>query len=277
MKNLIVQTNTPSQKVITKLADIIQADQIDSVTKTAFRLTNITEHPAIYSFCEEHQLDWAIVDSDRYLSDFDVLATDMDSTLITIECIDEIADLCGLKKQVSIITESAMRGEIDFTESLTRRVGLLAGLEETALNTVYQERLTYSPGAETLIHAVSQAGLKTMLLSGGFTFFTERIMNDLGMDTQCANLLEIVNGKLTGRVLGDIVDAQKKADTLLQFCRAQNTTPDRAIAVGDGANDLVMMHHAGVSIAYRAKPKVASKATHAINYVGLEGILPLFS
>jgi len=202
---------------------------------------------------------------------------DMDSTLITIECIDEIADMQGLKKQVSEITEAAMRGELDFAESLKRRVALLEGLDAAALERVYDERLQLSPGAENLLQAVQAAGMKTLLVSGGFTYFTERLKVRLGLDYTNANQLEILDGKLTGKVIGPIVDAEEKQRTLERVCKELGISPSQAIVMGDGANDLKMMGISGMSVAFRAKPVVRGQANVALNFVGLDGILPLLT
>ena len=275
--NLIVQGNdipTPSLKHLAKLTS---ATVIEAISATAFKLTSADESlcPDVAAFCDAEALDCGWVPAERRISDFGLLVMDMDSTLITIECIDEIADMQGLKPQVSEITEAAMRGEIDFAESLRRRVSLLAGLDQSALQRVYDERLKLSPGAETLLATLQAAGIKTLLVSGGFTFFTERLKPRLGLDYTAANTLEIAEGKLTGRVLGDIVDAQAKADWLNRVRSDLNLAPAQVIAMGDGANDLNMMAEAGVSIAYRAKPVVRAQASHALNQVGLDGILPL--
>jgi phosphoserine phosphatase len=200
---------------------------------------------------------------------------DMDSTLISIECIDEIADMQGLKPQVAAITESAMRGEIEFAESLRRRVALLEGLDESALQRVYDERLQFNPGAETLLSELQGRGIKTLLVSGGFTFFTERLKQRVGLDYAYANVLEIVDGKLTGRVLGDVLDAQGKADWLNRVRTELELSSEQVVAIGDGANDLKMMAAAGIGIAYHAKPVVRAQATYAISHMGLEGALNL--
>lgn len=275
--NLIIQGNdipTPSLKHLAKLTS---ATAIEAISSTAFKLLSADEslRAEVAAFCDAQALDCGWVPAERRISDFGLLVMDMDSTLITIECIDEIADMQGLKPQVSAITEAAMRGEIDFAESLRRRVSLLAGLDESALQRVYDERLKLSPGAETLLATVQAAGIKTLLVSGGFTFFTERLKPRLGLDYTAANTLEIADGKLTGRVLGDIVDAQGKADWLNRLRSELDLAPAQVIAMGDGANDLRMMAEAGVSIAYRAKPVVREQASHALNQVGLDGILPL--
>ncbi|MHB1053756.1 MAG: phosphoserine phosphatase SerB [Thiobacillus sp.] len=275
--SLIIQGNdipTPSLKHLAKLTS---ATAIEAISSTAFKLLSADEslRAEVAAFCDAQALDCGWVPAERQISDFGLLVMDMDSTLITIECIDEIADMQGLKPQVSAITEAAMRGEIDFAESLRRRVSLLAGLDESALQRVYDERLKLSPGAETLLATVQAAGIKTLLVSGGFTFFTERLKPRLGLDYTAANTLEIADGKLTGRVLGDIVDAQGKADWLNRLRSELDLAPAQVIAMGDGANDLRMMAEAGVSIAYRAKPVVREQASHALNQVGLDGILPL--
>lgn len=208
------------------------------------------------------------------LSDFKVIAFDMDSTLINIECIDEIAAAVGKKAEVAAITEAAMRGEIaDFKESLRRRLALLAGTPASALDEVYRERLRLNPGAEVLVAAAREAGLKTLLVSGGFTHFADRVRERLGMDRATSNVLEIVDGKLTGRVVGEIVDGEEKRRQLLAMCADVGCSPQQAIAVGDGANDLPMMGEAGLSVAYHAKPKVREQAMVAIDEGGLDRLL----
>ena len=208
------------------------------------------------------------------LADFKVIAFDMDSTLINIECIDEIADAAGKKAEVAAITEAAMRGEItDFKESLRRRLALLAGVPAAALQQVYEQRLRLNPGAMELVAAARAAGLKTLLVSGGFTYFANRVKETLHMDVARSNELEIENGHLTGRVLGDIVDGEEKKRQLLALCEQVGCSALQAIAVGDGANDLPMMGAAGLSVAYRAKPKVREQAMVAINEGGLDRLL----
>ncbi len=201
----------------------------------------------------------------------------MDSTLITIECIDEIADIRGIKPQVAAITASAMRGEIEYHESLRRRLALLAGLDESALLRVYEERLKLSPGAERMLGRLRSLGIKTLLVSSGFTYFTERLKERLSLDYTLSNTLEIKNGKLTGKVLGRIVDAQVKAAKLRELRDGLKLSREQVIAFGDGANDLAMMAEAGVSIAYHAKPVVRGKATYCFDYVGLDGLLNLYA
>ena len=212
------------------------------------------------------------------LADFKAIAFDMDSTLINIECIDEIADAVGKKAEVAAITEAAMRGEItDFKDSLRRRVALLKGVPAEALQTVYDQRLKINPGAPELINAAKAAGLQTLLVSGGFTFFADRVRARLGMHEAHANTLEIDGGLLTGQVLGDIVDGAAKQQHLLALCQRLGCDPRQSIAVGDGANDLPMMGVSGLSVAYHAKPKVREQAMVSIQAGGLDRVLELFS
>jgi len=275
--NLIVQGPDVPTPDLKQLARLTSATAIEAVTPTAFRLVaaDAGQREAVAAFCEENRFDHGWVPAARRIGDFGLLVMDMDSTLITIECIDEIADMQGLKPQVSAITEAAMRGEIDFAESLRRRVALLEGLDQSALQRVYDERLQLSPGAGTLLAAARAAGIRTLLVSGGFTFFTERLKPRLGLDYTAANTLEVADGKLTGRVLGSIVDAQGKADWLNRVRSELGLGKDQVIAMGDGANDLKMMAEAGLSIAYHAKPVVRAQASYALNRVGLEGVVPL--
>ncbi len=216
----------------------------------------------------------------RRLADFKLIAFDMDSTLINIECIDEIADAAGRKAEVAAITEAAMRGEItDFKDSLRRRLALLRGVTVADMERVYTERLQLNPGAATLVAACKAAGLKVLLVSGGFTFFSDRVRDRLGIDFSRANVLEIENGQLTGRtspqVWGDICDGAEKRRTLLEVASLLGITPAQCIAMGDGANDLPMMAAAGLSVAYHAKPKVRAQAQVAINEGGLDRLLEI--
>lgn len=223
------------------------------------------------------QVDAELLAPGLTLGDFRLAVFDMDSTLITIECVDEIADFAGRKAEVAAITEAAMRGEIaDYDDSLRRRVGLLAGLPEQALEQVWQERVTLSPGAEALLQGLQRSGLRTLLVSGGFTFFTERLRRRLGLDWARSNLLEIDEGRLTGRLIGPIVNASLKKRIVEQVCGLMGISPLQAIVVGDGANDLQMMSIAGLSVAYRAKPVVRNETHHAINHCGLDALLNLF-
>lgn len=212
------------------------------------------------------------------LAEFRLVAFDMDSTLINIECVDEIADLVGRRDEVAAITEAAMRGEIaDYKESLRRRVALLAGAPEAVLRRVYDERLQLNPGVERFVQACQAAGLKTLLISGGFTFFSERIRHRLGLDFARANSLGVAQGRLTGTLLerpwGDIVDGAEKRRVVLEVCELMGISTAQAIAVGDGANDLPMMQAAGLSIAYHPKPAVAEQAMVSILEGGLDRAL----
>ncbi|MEP7329595.1 MAG: phosphoserine phosphatase SerB, partial [Betaproteobacteria bacterium] len=213
--------------------------------------------------------DAGLVPVEQRLKRVRVVAMDMDSTLITIECIDEIADLQGIKPQVAAITASAMRGEIEFAESLRRRVHLLAGLPVAALERVYDERLRISPGAERMLAGFRAVGAKTLLVSGGFTFFTERLKSRLGLDHAVANTLQVANGIITGELAGAIVDAKTKADTVAEWKTQYAGAGGLTVTLGDGANDLPMFRIADVSVAYRAKPVVRAAATYAIDHCGL--------
>jgi phosphoserine phosphatase len=281
MMNLILQGAT-TNSTIDRIAALAHARNIVPVDghAHAWRCEDVASsnelQAEVDAACLSAQLDCTFVTAGRKLSDYKLVAMDMDSTLITIECIDEIADMQGLKPQVAEITEAAMRGEIEFRESLTRRVALLKGLDAGALERVYDERLKLSPGAETMLAAVKAAGLKTLLVSGGFTFFTDRMKSRLSLDYTHSNVLEIADGKLTGKVIGNIVDADEKKRTVERVCAELGITPKQAIVMGDGANDLKMMGISGLSVAFRAKPVVRTQADVALNFVGLDGILPLF-
>ncbi|PIT77315.1 phosphoserine phosphatase SerB [Limnohabitans sp. JirII-31] len=212
------------------------------------------------------------------LQDFKLIAFDMDSTLINIECIDEVADAAGRKAEVAAITEAAMRGEItDFKESLRRRVTLLKGVPQQALGEVYDKRLRVNAGAKTLIDTCKAHGMKVLLVSGGFTFFAERVCGLLNIDYSRSNVLEIIDGHLTGRMVdqpwGDICDGAEKRKMMLETCAQLGISPQQAIAMGDGANDLLMMGAAGLSVAYHAKPRVREQAMVAINAGGLDRLL----
>ena len=275
--NLIIQgaaIATPDLKHLAKLAG---ASAIEAISPSAFRLCNATIHEEIAPFCEEARLDHAFVPQARKLADRRLAVMDMDSTLITIECIDEIADMQGLKQEVAAITAAAMRGELDYSQSLIERVALLKGLKAAALKRVYDERVRLSPGAEIMIARFRRLGIKTLLVSGGFTFFTERLRERLQLDQTRSNVLEIVDDVLTGCVIGEIVDADVKRNALLEQRDALGITNEQIIGIGDGANDLKFIGEAGVGIAYHAKPVVRAQAMHALTYVGLDGVLNLFT
>jgi phosphoserine phosphatase len=274
--HLVIQGKDIATPDLKRIARLARATSIEQVTPEAFRLRGAHRHDDVPAACEEANLDCAYVPERQRLADFRLLVMDMDSTLITIETIDELADMQGLKPQVAAITAQAMRGEIEYNESLARRVALLKGLDESAMDRVYQERLKLSPGAEQLLSAARKAGLKTLLVSGGFTSITDRLKPRLQLDYTRSNTLAVSEGRYTGAVVGDIVNADVKRDELVKVRADIGATREQVIAIGDGANDLKFMAEAGVSIAYHAKPVVREHATYALNYVGLEGVLPLF-
>ena len=277
--NLVVQgedVSTPDLKALHALA---HGKAIERVSANAFRITQAdpSAKDAVAAHCAKAHLDFGFVREGARLADFGLLAMDMDSTLICIECIDEIADFAGRKAEVAAVTASAMRGEIDWPESLRRRVAALEGLEESALGRVYAERLRFNPGAEKLIAAARRANVKTLLVSGGFTYFTDRVRDKLKLDYAYSNVLVVESGKLAGTTTGPLVDAAGKAAHVARLKRELGLSTERVLAIGDGANDLPMMAEAGTSIAYHAKPVVKAKATYALDYAGLDGVLNLFA
>ena len=274
--NLIIQGIEIGNSDLRELAKISGANQIERINGQAFRLREAIRREGIAEYCAEVGLDFAFMDQDARLTDFGLVAMDMDSTLVSIESIDEIADLKGVKPQVAEITACTMRGEIDFAESLTRRTALLQGLDQSALQQVYDERLKLNPGAERMLQKMKSSGIRTLLISGGFTFFTDRLRERLGIDYSAANTLEIVDGKITGKVLGEIIGAQGKADVLTRVTDELGLKRSQVIAIGDGANDLKMLAGAGISIAYHAKPIVQQEATYSFNHIGLDGVVNLF-
>jgi phosphoserine phosphatase len=277
---LILQGPGATEDVAQKIAAMAGAGRLHPVAPFAWRCDDIQSQPVVHEEIAAAALDLKVdvgfVPADLRLENFKLVVMDMDSTLITIECIDEIADMHGLKAQVAEITDAAMRGELDFRDSLQRRVALLKGLDESALAVVFEQRLELTLGAPTMLHALKKAGLRTVLVSGGFTYFTERLQKDLELDVTRANLLEVIDGRLTGRVLGEIVDAEAKMATVVAQAAELGVSPSAAITIGDGANDLQMMSVAGLSVAFRAKPVVQSQASVALNFSGLDGLLNLF-
>jgi phosphoserine phosphatase len=277
--NLIIQGGALPTFLLERIVTATGASAVEPRPPQVVRLrgaTRTAEFDVLIPLIEAEKLDWAFVDRSKKLSDFGLIAFDMDSTLITIECIDELADFAGKKEAVSSVTEAAMRGEIDYRESLRQRLALLAGLDARVLARVYGERVLLSPGARELLEAAQNAGLRTAILSGGFTYFTERLRIELGFDFATSNELEISGGKLTGKVVGDIVDASAKAHHLARLTDELGLKKCQVIACGDGANDLMMMAEAGLSVAFRAKPATRAKADVAINFGGLDSMLNLF-
>jgi phosphoserine phosphatase len=269
--DLVIQGLDIATSDLKQLAKLSGATGIEQLDARAFRLRGAKPAAGLEELCAGRELDFAFVPVERKLADFRLLVMDMDSTLITIETVDELADMVGLKDEVAAITAQAMRGEIEYNQSLERRVALLEGLEERALQRVYDERLKLTPGAESLLKRTQALGLKTLLVSGGFTYITDRLKTRLGLDHCHSNVLEIADGKLTGKVLGAIVNADGKREALLKVRDQLGITRERIIGIGDGANDLKFMAECAVSVAYHAKPVVRQHATHAINYVDLCG------
>jgi phosphoserine phosphatase len=278
--DLIVQAPLLDARTVASIARLCGAAgtlALDGGGQQAWRLTDLRTRDGVAEACAQAHCDFALVPATLTRASVRVVAMDMDSTLITIECIDEIADLQGIKDEVAAITASAMRGEIDFRESLTRRVALLAGLPVTALAEVYDRRLRLSPGAERMLDGFRAQGAKTLLVSGGFTFFTDRLQARLRFDATASNTLEIAHGRLTGRLLGNLIDAEGKARELRSMRERHAADGGIVLALGDGANDLPMLAVADVSIAYRAKPVVRARTTYALDYCGLDGALNIFA
>jgi phosphoserine phosphatase len=276
--NLVIQGEEVSTPDLKELHRLARGSAIERVSESAFRITSAdpATRDEVAAHCAKAQLDWGFVREGATLAGFRLLAMDMDSTLISIECIDEIADFAGRKAEVAAVTESAMRGEIDWPESLRRRVKALSGLDEGALERVYAERLRFNPGAEKLIAAARRSGVKTLLVSGGFTYFTDRVRDRLKLDYAYSNVLVVEAGKLSGAVTGPLVDAAGKAAHVARLRKELGIGAEQVMAIGDGANDLAMMAEAGTSIAYHAKPVVREKATYALDYAGLDGVANLF-
>jgi phosphoserine phosphatase len=274
--NLVVQGPGLAEAEAQALAPLVGAMRVEPVALGAFRLRNSTPNAAIARWAEQREVDYAFMPEGRRFADLKLLAMDMDSTLITIECIDELGELAGRKAEIAAITAQAMRGEIEYKESLRRRVAALSGLAEESLTRVYEERLKLTPGADALIGACKEHGVKVLLVSGGFTFFTDRLKARLGLEHTISNVLELKGGKLTGALVGEIVDADAKAAKFREVLLELKATREESVAVGDGANDLKMMKEAGISVAFRAKPVVQAQASCALNWSGLDGVVNLF-
>jgi len=258
------------------LARLAGSTRIHRIADRAWRIHQAAPVNEIAPYCEKARIDYGFVPEGMRFADLRLLAMDMDSTLITIECIDELGDLAGCKTEIASITAQAMRGELDYPRSLRKRVALLAELPESSLLRIYEERLKLTPGAEQLIGACKKHGVKLLLVSGGFTFFAERLKTRLGIDYTISNRLEVAGGKLTGQVLGDIVDADAKAAKFRAVMNELGAKREQTVAIGDGANDLKMMAEAGVSVAFHAKPVVRAQASCAISYSGLDAVINLF-
>jgi len=274
--NLVVQGPALSDGDLEAISLLAKPAKVQRVAARAYRLLHAMKNEGIAALCEARRIDHAWIAEGRRFADLRLLAMDMDSTLITIECIDELADLAGKRAEIAAVTEQAMRGEIEFRESLRRRVAALAGLEESALFRIYEERLRLTPGAEALVAACKQHGVKLLLVSGGFTYFTERLRARLGIDYTISNTLEVKQGRLTGALVGDIVDADAKAAGLREVLASLKAQQHESVAIGDGANDLKMMQQAGLSVAFHAKPVVRAQASCAISWCGLDAVVNLF-
>ncbi len=274
--NLVVQSPSLSEKRVLELTPLAGSDRIEKITGHAWRVRGAARSDSLVSYCEQHRIDYAFVPEGLRFADLKLVAMDMDSTLITMETIDELGDLVGRKAEIAAITARAMRGEIDYPQSLRQRVSLLAGLGEDGLASVYEQRLKLTAGAEALIEACKRHGVKLLLVSGGFTFFVERLKARLGLDYTISNELEIEAGRLTGRLVGSVVDAGAKAAKFLSTMKDLNAAKNETVAIGDGANDLKMMAAAGVSVAFHAKPVVRAQASCAISWCGLDAVPNLF-
>ena len=259
-----------------ELARLAGSSTVERIAEHAWRIRKAAPADAIAPYCESERIDYAFIPEGRRFADLKLLAMDMDSTLITIECIDELGDIAGCKSEIAAITAQAMRGELDYPQSLRQRVGLLAGLPESALTAVYEQRLRLTPGAEQLLAACQRHNVRVLLVSGGFTFFTERLKARLGIDYTISNQLEINAGQLTGRVIGDVVDADAKAAKFAAVMTELGARREESVAIGDGANDLKMMALAGLSVAFHAKPVVRAQASCAISWCGLDAVVRLY-
>ena len=259
-----------------ELARLAGSSTIEKIAQRAWRVRKAAPADGIAAYCEKERIDYAFVPEGRHFAGLKLLAMDMDSTLITIECIDELGDIAGCKSEIAAITAQAMRGELDYPQSLRRRVALLAGLPETALATVYEQRLRLTPGAEQLLAECKRHNVCVLLVSGGFTFFTERLKARLGLHHTISNRLETSRGRLTGKLIGDVVDAEAKAAKFAAVAEELGARREETLAIGDGANDLKMMALAGLAVAFHAKPAVRAQADCAISWCGLDAVVRLY-
>lgn len=277
---LLVQSSHSFQSHLEEISKIL-----GQAIASQYQLIN--DNAAIYEIEEDlpkdlknqlhlKHIDFAILDHYKALNEFSLCVMDMDSTLISIECIDEIADMCGKKEDVALITKSAMNGDIDFSQSLIKRVSLLEGLGEEMLFRVIQERLKFNEGTQAWIEACRKNNITTVLVSGGFDYFADHVKNKLGIDVAISNQLEIKDKKLTGKVLGRIVNDEVKAQTVREFKAKLHIDQSKTIVIGDGANDLKMLAEAEYSIAYHAKPIVQEKSRFKFNHSDFNGVLNLF-
>ena len=274
--NLVVQGPALGRGDLEALALLAKPREVREIAPRAFRMLGAMKNEGVAPLCGARRIDHAWVPEGRRFAELGLLAMDMDSTLITIECIDELGDLAGRKAEIAAVTEQAMRGEIEYRESLRRRVAALSGLPESALAQIYEERMELTPGAEALLAACKQHGVKLLLVTGGFTYFTERLKKRLGFDYTTSNVLEVKGGRLTGALLGELVDAEAKAGKFRSVLHELSISKDQSVAIGDGANDLKMMAEAGTSVAFRAKPVVQAQASCALNWSGLDAVVNLF-
>ena len=273
--NLVLQGSTDPEPHLPALAELYPGGKWRRLGSTAWQLNGASPHPSLPVFCTSYRLDWAYVPPQRRLSDFGLVAFDMDSTLIATETLNDLAELAGVGEEVSRLTALSMAGRIDFADSFRHRVALLAGLPESALEQVYEERVRLNPGAETLLGELKRHGIKTLLATGCFDYFAHRLQADLGLDFIACNTLETREGRLTGRLAGTLLDAAGKAAALEKHRETLGLEEWRTAAVGDGANDILMLQTSGVGIAYRARAALKRCATHTLDHAKLDGVLPL--